>query len=106
MAAFLITPRFWMPTAVRSPSAKRLQTSPPSSSCKAPTSTLEQVTANVQRALQARTTIEQAKGVLAYQHNLDMAAAYELLLSPAAADSNLTATAANVIGQAQRRSEG
>ncbi|MDQ1720224.1 MAG: hypothetical protein QOE89_4177 [Pseudonocardiales bacterium] len=60
----------------------------------------------MQRALQARTTIEQAKGVLAYQHNLDMAAAYELLLSPAAADSNLTATAANVIGQAQRRSEG
>jgi hypothetical protein len=67
--------------------------------------TLEQVTSNVQRALQARTTIEQAKGVLAYQHSLDMAAAYELLLSLAASDSTLTATAAHVIAQAQRRGE-
>jgi hypothetical protein len=68
--------------------------------------TLQQVTDRVQQALHARTSIEQAKGVLAYQHNLDMAEAYELLRSMAAAESSLTATADAVIAEARQRADG
>jgi AmiR/NasT family two-component response regulator len=68
--------------------------------------TLRQVTDRVQQALQARTSIEQAKGVLAYRHSVDMADAYELLRRMAGADSTLTATAAAVIAEARRRSDG
>jgi hypothetical protein len=68
--------------------------------------TLQQVTDRVQQALQARTTIEQAKGVLAYQHNLEMSDAYELLRTMAAPGSTLTATAAAVIAEARQRADG
>jgi transcriptional regulator with GAF, ATPase, and Fis domain len=64
--------------------------------------TYEQVTARVVSALHARTTIEQAKGVLSYQHNLTMTAAYDLLITMANADSNLTATASAILSRAQR----
>ena len=65
----------------------------------------EQITDRVQQALQARTAIEQAKGVLAYARKLEMAAAYELLRELAASSqTTLSATAAAVIAEAQRRS--
>jgi AmiR/NasT family two-component response regulator len=66
--------------------------------------TADQITDRVQQALQARTAIEQAKGVLAYTRKLEMAAAYELLRELAASSqATLSATAAAVIAQAQRR---
>jgi transcriptional regulator with GAF, ATPase, and Fis domain len=65
--------------------------------------TLEHIAQRLQRALQARTLIEQAKGVLAYRHGIDMAAAYEQLLSLVAPDSTLTATATEVVNQAYNR---
>jgi transcriptional regulator with GAF, ATPase, and Fis domain len=65
--------------------------------------TLPQVTDRVQQALQARTLIEQAKGVLAYQHNLDMATAYDLLLTVTGSEAALTATAAGVIDHARQQ---
>jgi transcriptional regulator with GAF, ATPase, and Fis domain len=66
--------------------------------------TIQQVSARVQQALQARTTIETAKGVLAYQHNLNMAAAYDRLREMVNPDSTLTQTAADVIAKAHDRS--
>jgi GAF domain-containing protein len=64
--------------------------------------TEQQVTDRVQQALEARTVIEQAKGVLAYTRNLDMSAAYDLLRALAAdRRASLTATAADVIARAR-----
>lgn len=61
------------------------------------------VSARVAEALAARTAIEQAKGVLAYQHGLDMAAAYDLLVDLVPDNSTLTETATEIIAAAQRR---
>jgi AmiR/NasT family two-component response regulator len=64
----------------------------------------EQISDRVQQALQARTAIEQAKGVLAYTRKLEMAAAYELLRELAAtSQATLSAAAATVIADAQHR---
>jgi GAF domain-containing protein len=61
-----------------------------------------QITDRVQQVLQARTAIEQAKGVLSYTRNLDMASAYQLLRGLAADHhTTITATAADVIACAQ-----
>jgi transcriptional regulator with GAF, ATPase, and Fis domain len=65
--------------------------------------TLDQISHRLQQALEGRSTIEQAKGVLAYQHNLDMAAAYEHLLNLIPLNGTLTATAAAVITRAHQR---
>jgi GAF domain-containing protein len=62
------------------------------------------IIARTERALEGRTLIEQAKGVLAYQHDLDMGRAYETLLTEAsAAGRSLTVQAAHVIERARRR---
>jgi hypothetical protein len=67
--------------------------------------TADQISERVQQALQARTAIEQAKGVLAYTRDLDMAAAYELLRALAAeSEATISAAAAGIIAEAQRRS--
>jgi transcriptional regulator with GAF, ATPase, and Fis domain len=64
----------------------------------------EQISDRVQQALQARTAIEQAKGVLAYTRKLEMAAAYELLRELAAtSQATLSAAAATIIADAQHR---
>jgi GAF domain-containing protein len=66
--------------------------------------TPQQVTERIQQALEARTIIEQAKGVLAYTEDLDMSAAYDLLRALAAErQASLTATAADVIAGARPR---
>jgi GAF domain-containing protein len=66
--------------------------------------TAEQITGHVQQALQARTVVEQAKGVLAYTRNIDPAAAYDLLRRLAAEHgATITDTASGVIAQAQNR---
>jgi hypothetical protein len=66
--------------------------------------TAEQITGHVQQVLQARTVVEQAKGVLAYIHNLDQAAAYDLLRRLAAdRRATITDTATDVIAQVQNR---
>jgi len=44
----------------------------------------EQITARVHEAVTARSVVEQAKGVLAYQHDVGMAAAFDLLVRRAA----------------------
>jgi len=63
-----------------------------------------QVTERVQAALQSRTAIERAKGVLAYQDQLDMGEAYDRLLDLAARDgASLAGTAERVIEDAQHR---
>jgi hypothetical protein len=65
-----------------------------------------QITDRVQQVLQARTNIEQAKGVLSYSRNLDMAGAYELLRRLAADQrTTITATAAGIIACAQARDQ-
>lgn len=66
--------------------------------------TRQQVTDRVQLALEARTLIEQAKGVLAYTRGLDMSAAYDLLRALAAhSNASLTAAAADVIARGRQR---
>jgi hypothetical protein len=63
--------------------------------------TMEEVTGRVQEALRARTAIERAKGVLAYQHGVGMAEAYQLLLQFAKEDgATLTVAADRVILEA------
>ncbi|MFD6164405.1 GAF and ANTAR domain-containing protein [Oerskovia sp. NPDC060287] len=60
--------------------------------------------ASLRRALEGRVVVEQAKGVLAYQLGVDMAAAYDELVRRADQDGlSLTETAAATVAQAQRR---
>ena len=64
---------------------------------------VEQVLARAQAALQERTLIEQAKGVLAHQRGLPMDAAFEALFALAGQDGGrLSETAARVVGEAGR----
>lgn len=66
----------------------------------------EQITDRVQQIMQARTAVEQAKGVLAYTRNIDLAAAYDLLRRLAADHrTTLTDTATSVITRAQNREQ-
>lgn len=59
---------------------------------------------SVRRALEGRTVIERAKGVLAFTRSVDMAAAYdELVHLTEESGSTLSETAADVIGRAQRQ---
>lgn len=61
------------------------------------------ITARVRHAITARSTIEQAKGVLAHQHNLEMHQAYDKLVEQAqAGESTLSEAAADVVRQAHR----
>ena len=54
-------------------------------------------------ALNERTIIEQAKGVLAYQHDIPLEVAFSMLLTTAERDGDLlTRTAARVVEQAAR----
>ncbi len=63
-----------------------------------------QVLDRTRSALNGRTIIEQAKGVLAQGKNLTMDAAYDTLLEQAARNGQLiTATAAEIVGEAQAR---
>lgn len=65
---------------------------------------LHVVRQRVQDVLTTRIVIEQAKGVLAWNHGVEMAEAYGLLLRRVADEgSTLTATAEAVIAEAQRR---
>lgn len=58
---------------------------------------------NLRRALEGRVVVEQAKGVLAYQLDIDMAAAYDELLRRSERDgTSLTAAAAATIDEARR----
>jgi hypothetical protein len=67
---------------------------------------MEEITGRVQLVLQARTVIEQAKGVLAYTRNLGMASAYDLLRSLAADNqATITDTAAEIVARAQAQDQ-
>jgi AmiR/NasT family two-component response regulator len=51
----------------------------------------------------ARTVVEQAKGVLAYQRGVDVEQAYDLLLERVRVDGvSLSATAADIVRHASR----
>jgi len=64
----------------------------------------DQITERVRQIMQARTAVEQAKGILAYTRNIDLAPAYDLLRRLAAESrTTLTDTAAGVIIRAQNR---
>jgi transcriptional regulator with GAF, ATPase, and Fis domain len=66
--------------------------------------TENQVVGRVHEALEGRTVVEQAKGVVAYTKNVDMAAAYDILVQMADVEgTDLTATARALMGQAERR---
>jgi hypothetical protein len=59
---------------------------------------LERLTARIAEAVQARSVIEQAKGVLAHIHGVDLGAAYDLLLDQVGQDGrSMTATAESII---------
>jgi transcriptional regulator with GAF, ATPase, and Fis domain len=65
---------------------------------------IDAVRRRVQEVLATRVGIEQAKGVLAEEHGIDMAEAYQLLVGRAAENgATLTATARAVIDGAQSR---
>jgi hypothetical protein len=67
---------------------------------------LDTVKRRVQDVLTTRIVIEQAKGVLAETHSVDMAEAYQLLLTRAVMDGDrLTRAAQAVIHEAQQRGE-
>lgn len=63
-----------------------------------------QLSSRISQALQTRVVIEQAKGVLAEQFDLDMAEAYRLLVASSheRADETLTATAARIVREAEQ----
>lgn len=64
----------------------------------------DDLTERITAALEGRVVIEQAKGVLAFQLGLDMAAAYDELLSRTAANgTTLAQVAENVVRAAQAR---
>jgi GAF domain-containing protein len=66
--------------------------------------TAEQAAARALESLTSRTAIEQAKGVLAYQHRIDMAAAYETLRQRALqTGQGLTHTALTVLREVSER---
>jgi transcriptional regulator with GAF, ATPase, and Fis domain len=68
--------------------------------------TAEQITERVEQALQARTVIEQAKGVLAYTRDIDLADACDLMRRLGAEDrATITDTAASIISRAQNREQ-
>lgn len=60
--------------------------------------TRDQITARVHEAISARIQVEQAKGVLAQLHHLELAAAYDLLRQLASDDDrSLTETARHIV---------
>ena len=63
----------------------------------------DQVSARVHEAVAARAQVEQAKGVLAYVHHLDMGTAYELLRTIAAMSGESLTEAARRIVREQHR---
>lgn len=66
--------------------------------------TMSQVNDRIRSALVGRIVIEQAKGVLAFQQNLDMSAAYDLLVRTASRKrTSLTHTAERIVARAQHR---
>jgi hypothetical protein len=65
----------------------------------------DDIESGVARALQATTVIERAKGVLAFTHDITMAAAYDRMIRTAAERNvTITSTAAGIIEDAQRQS--
>lgn len=59
---------------------------------------IERLAARVAEAIQARSVIEQAKGVLAYLHDVDLGRAYELLVDQVGEDGQtITAVAARIV---------
>lgn len=65
----------------------------------------EQVSARLHEAITTRSAVEQAKGLLAYQHDVDVAAAYDLLVATAhESGETMTATAHRLIRSAHERS--
>ena len=63
-----------------------------------------QITARVKQALDGRTVIEQAKGVVAHVHGLGMAEAYDFLLRLADEDgADLTSIARNTLSSTRHR---
>jgi len=66
--------------------------------------TVRQVAGRIDAALEGRTVIEQAKGVLAHYNDVDMAAAYQLLKARAAENGvTLTVAAERIIQAAAQR---
>ncbi|MDQ3156989.1 MAG: GAF and ANTAR domain-containing protein [Actinomycetota bacterium] len=66
--------------------------------------TLNEARDRIRAALESRTVVEQAKGVISQRHGLDMATAYDRLLASAAERGlTLSALAVEVIEDAQRR---
>ena len=65
---------------------------------------MSQAALRVDHALAGRTVIERAKGVLAYTHRVDMASAYDLLVSMSGQQgATLSTVAAEVIRDVQRQ---